>query len=617
MPFKNTPAALASALAARGYESATPVQTAVMAEEADGRDLLVSARTGSGKTVAFGIAMARTLLDETGKLPPPGAPLALVIAPTRELAQQVGKELEWLYGLAGARIVTCVGGMEPRKEARALNAGCHIVVGTPGRLCDHLGRKQLNLSNLKAVVLDEADEMLDLGFRDELETLLKAMPEDRRTLLFSATIAREIASLAKRYQRDALRINTQTDSAPHSDISYQVLLADQGDMAGAIINVLRLIEAPSAIVFCHTREAVRQLQSILTERGFSSVAISGDLGQNERSRAIESLRNGQARVCVATDVAARGIDIPELGLVIHASLPSNPATLLHRSGRTGRAGRKGTCVLLVPPGRRRLAERLMEAAKIEAEWGGAPTPEKIASADAERLLAAPALNAEVSEAPETQELISKLTENRSAEQLAAALIGLWRASLPKASNVRVISPGSIKKMPRERTRDEGPRERGPQEEGSWFRLSVGREDRADPKWLVPMLCRLGNIKKQDIGAIRIQGDHTLVEIAKSKAESFKECASATDPDEISIEPASAPAGGGRKSGGGGGFRNKPAGGGFRGKPSGDGYRGKAAGEGGFRGKSSGDGDDRRPAYKDKKKSGGSFKGSSDRKRKKN
>ncbi len=163
MPFQNAPASLASALAARGYDSATPVQAAVLAPDAEGRDLLVSARTGSGKTVAFGLAMANTLLDDNGRCPPPGAPLALVIAPTRELALQVRNELEWLYASSGARIVSCVGGMEPRVEARALNAGCHIVVGTPGRLCDHLSRGQLKLSNLRAVVLDEADEMLDLA----------------------------------------------------------------------------------------------------------------------------------------------------------------------------------------------------------------------------------------------------------------------------------------------------------------------------------------------------------------------------------------------------------------------------------------------------------------------
>ncbi len=585
MPFQNAPAPLARALSARGFEAPTPVQAAVVAPEALGRDLLVSARTGSGKTVAFGLALADTLLAGAERCPPAPTPLALVIAPTRELALQVKNELEWLYAETGARIVSCVGGMEPRREASALARGCHIVVGTPGRLCDHLRRGNLDLTELRAVVLDEADEMLDLGFREELETLLDAAPKTRRTLLFSATIAREIAALARRYQNDALRLDTIGANAPHADITYRAVLANQPDMAAAVVNVLRLEEARTAIVFCHTREAVRQLQAILTERGFSSVAISGDLGQNERSRAIESLRHGQARVCVATDVAARGIDIPELGLVIHASLPSNPATLLHRSGRTGRAGRKGTCVLLVPPARKRVAERLLQAAKVEAEWSGAPDRAAITQADAERLLNAPFLNAPVKDGVETGpagddtatdsaapvsarhdtslSLVERLVATHAPEQLAQALVGLWQKSLPEPMTVRVITPDTPRSRP---VRDDAgfergeraPRERGPAMQGNWFRLSVGRADRADPKWLVPMLCKLGGIRKQDIGAIRIAGDHTLVEIAQDKAERFASCASATDPDEISIEPARAPSGGAAHGGGGrGGAGGRP------------------------------------------------------------
>jgi ATP-dependent RNA helicase DeaD len=577
------------------------VQAAVVAPEALGRDLLVSARTGSGKTVAFGLALADTLLAGAERCPPAPTPLALVIAPTRELALQVKNELEWLYAETGARIVSCVGGMEPRREASALARGCHIVVGTPGRLCDHLRRGNLDLTELRAVVLDEADEMLDLGFREELETLLDAAPKTRRTLLFSATIAREIAALARRYQNDALRLDTIGANAPHADITYRAVLANQPDMAAAVVNVLRLEEARTAIVFCHTREAVRQLQAILTERGFSSVAISGDLGQNERSRAIESLRHGQARVCVATDVAARGIDIPELGLVIHASLPSNPATLLHRSGRTGRAGRKGTCVLLVPPARKRVAERLLQAAKVEAEWSGAPDRAAITQADAERLLNAPFLNAPVKDGVETGpagddtatdstapvsarhdtslSLVERLVATHAPEQLAQALVGLWQKSLPEPMTVRVITPDTPRSRP---VRDDAgfergeraPRERGPAMQGNWFRLSVGRADRADPKWLVPMLCKLGGIRKQDIGAIRIAGDHTLVEIASDKAERFASCASATDPDEISIEPARAPAGGGGAHGGGGrgGPGGKPPRGPNRGFERKGGYR---------------------------------------------
>ncbi|MDG6094401.1 DEAD/DEAH box helicase [Acetobacter sp. AN02] len=574
MPFPDTVPALASALAAKGYEEPTSVQAAVLEPEARGRDLLVSARTGSGKTVAFGLAMASELLDEGGLLPPAGAPLALVIAPTRELALQVKTELSWLYAQTGAKIVSCVGGMEPRREARALEAGCHIVVGTPGRLCDHLSRKTLRLGELRVAVLDEADEMLDLGFREELETLLDATPETRRSFLFSATIAREIARLAKRYQKDALRIDTVGDSAPHADIEYRGVLADISETTGAVINTLRLIESRSAMVFCHTREAVRQMQAALMGHGFASVAISGELGQNERSRAIESLRNGLARVCVATDVAARGIDIPDLGLVIHASLPSNPATLLHRSGRTGRAGRKGICVLVVPPARRRQAERLLQAAGVKSEWSAAPTPEAIREADTERLLNDFSL-AEPVEGDRVA-LIEKLLAAHSAEQVAGALVSLWQSRLPAPVRVRGPSPAQLRgeRPQRERApRAEGEfRERAPRSQGgdgSWFRLSVGRNDKADPKWLIPLLCRLGGITKQDIGSIRISPGFTLVEIASDKAGRFESCASGAEADEVQIERTEAPQGGegysprGRPPGSSqkrGGFRNGPPGG---------------------------------------------------------
>lgn len=548
MPFQKAPPPLARALSARGFVAPTSVQAAVLAENAKERDLLVSARTGSGKTVAFGLVLSDSLLDEAGECcTTPTVPQALVITPTRELALQVRNELEWLYAETGAKIVSCVGGMEPRRESRALSLGCHIVVGTPGRLCDHLRRGHLDLSQLKAVVLDEADEMLDLGFREDLETLLDAMPEERLTLLFSATIGRDIVSLARRYQNNALRIDTIDGNAPHADITYRAVLVDPADITGAVVNVLRLEEARTAIVFCHTREAVRQLHAALAERGFSSVSISGDLGQNERSRAIESLRYGQARVCVATDVAARGIDIPELGLVIHASLPSCPETLLHRSGRTGRAGRKGVCVLLVPPTRRRAAERLFRAAKVTASWSGVPTKHAIAEADAKRLLHAPIFSEPTDREnstpldPSSQELAERLLTTHTPQQMAYALVDLWHTHLPLPMDVRVLTPETTRHSRSDRS-DRHERQRTASRDRdynrghsmTWFRLSVGRADKADPKWLVPMLCKLGGLRKQEIGGIRIANNHTLVEIVQDKAQVFAEQA-ANNAEGITIE----------------------------------------------------------------------------------
>ena len=223
MPFPQSPAPLAQALSSRGYDTPTSVQEAVLQPEARGRDLVVSAQTGSGKTVAFGLAFADQVLGEDGDLFSRGAPSALVIAPTRELALQVSKELGWLYEKTGARIASCVGGMNPQAERRALKAGATIVVGTPGRLRDHIERGALDLSALAVVVLDEADEMLDMGFREELEYILDATPQGRRVLMFSATMPRPIEAMARRYQQDALRIATGGQERGHGDIAYQAV----------------------------------------------------------------------------------------------------------------------------------------------------------------------------------------------------------------------------------------------------------------------------------------------------------------------------------------------------------------------------------------------------------
>ena len=373
--------ALGQALEKRGYATLTPVQEAVLAPELRDADTLVSAQTGSGKTVAFGLALAPTLLNDAERFVDAEAPLALVVAPTRELALQVKRELEWLYEMTGAIIASCVGGMDMRTERRTLDRGAHIVVGTPGRLGDHIARGSFNTTGLKAVVLDEADEMLDLGFREELEFILDAAPKERRTLMFSATVPRTIGTLAKRYQRNAVRVSTSEEQAQHVDIEYRAMTVAPNDRENAIVNVLRYFEPKNALVFCGTRMAVNHMTSRFANRGISVVALSGELSQNERTHALQSMRDGRAKVCIATDVAARGIDLPNLELVIHADIPKTAETLLHRSGRTGRAGRKGVCALIVPHNRRKGTERLLKQANVEATWAKPPSVEEITQRD--------------------------------------------------------------------------------------------------------------------------------------------------------------------------------------------------------------------------------------------
>ncbi len=516
---------LAEALTQKGYAAATPVQATVLEAGTAGRDLLVSARTGSGKTVAFGLAMGPDILGDHGPIGDRRAPLALCVAPTRELALQVQRELIWLYGASGARVLSCVGGMDIRREQKLLAQGCDIVVGTPGRLCDHIERNHLHMENLRTVVLDEADEMLDLGFREELERILDAAPDRRRTLLFSATIPRTIATMAKTYQRDALRIVATEAETQHADIDYQAVRIAPSDIEHATVNLLRFYEAGAALVFCSTREAVRRLHANLVERGFVVVALSGELSQTERTHALQALRDRRARVCVATDVAARGIDIPDLGLVIHADLPRDAETLQHRSGRTGRAGSKGVCAILVPHSRRRIAERLLQTANIEASWVSPPSVEDIRAKDQERMLEEIVSSAETVE--EDAGLVALLLERLGPEALAAALIRQSRARLPAPEELADSGPPPPMG---ERTPRQG------FEQTVWFRIAMGRNRNAEARWILPMICRRGHLTKQDIGAIRVLERETRFEIKASAADRFLEAANKSQgADDVTIE----------------------------------------------------------------------------------
>ena len=496
--------ALAQALEAKGYELLTAVQEAVTASEVLGKDLLVSAQTGSGKTIGFGLAIAHGLFGEDEAFAPAAKPLALIIAPTRELALQVKRELAWLYAGTNATLASTVGGMDMREERRALERGAHIVVATPGRLRDHIMRGSIDLTCLKAVVLDEADEMLDLGFREDLEFILEKSPTERQTLMFSATVSASIARLAQNYQKDAIRIATTNGASQHADIEYRALNVSARDGENAIINVLRYYEAPNAIVFCNTRAMVNRLTTRLSNRGFSVVALSGELSQSERTHALQAMRDGRAQVCVATDVAARGIDLPNLELVIHAELPTNQDTLLHRSGRTGRAGRKGVSALIVPPAAQKKAQRLLGWAKLKAEWGAAPSAEDVTAKDDARMLANSDWTDPVE--PSNTTIVNDVVARFTPEQIATAYVRLYRA---KRSAPEELSDPST---PPKRHKTFGP--------SVWFSLDGGHKANAEPRRLLPMLCKMGNISREDVGAIRIQMDASLIEIREAAVKGF-------------------------------------------------------------------------------------------------
>ncbi len=494
---------LAEALEKRGFLTMTDVQSAVLADSCHERDLLVSAQTGSGKTVAFGLSMADQLLGSDAENELPSQPAALIITPTRELALQVKTELDWLYAETDLVLASAVGGMDIRAERRVLSGRVDILIGTPGRLVDHLNRNSFDPYSLRVVVLDEADEMLDMGFREDLETLLKAAPEQRRTLMFSATVPRTIAALARRYQRDAVRVETASQEEQHQDIAYQACSVRPADRQNAIINLLRFHDDKKAVIFCATRASVSYLATRLSNRGLSVVALSGELNQAARNQAMQAMRDGRARVCVATDVAARGIDLPNLDLVIHADLPRTPDVLLHRSGRTGRAGRKGTAIIVVPDNIYRKTQKLLQLAGITADWVKAPDADNIRARDDERILQ----NADLTAQPDEKEteLQNQLTASFSAEQLALALIRQHRRDLTAPEELGEAGDMNMA---------------GEMKTYRWFSLSAGKGQDIHVRGLLSLLSGRGGVKSSDVGDIYLHHSESHVAIAELALSSF-------------------------------------------------------------------------------------------------
>ncbi len=336
-----------------GYEEPTPIQARTISRMLEGVDVIAQAQTGTGKTGAFALPTIERL-DTTVK-----QPQALILTPTRELAVQVAEAFHSYSKYAGVTVLPVYGGQPIDRQLRALDRGVHVVVGTPGRLLDHIERGTLKLDQVRVVVLDEADEMLDMGFIEDIEAILKETPETRQTALFSATMPKPIADLAKRYMRDPQRITVQAEQMTVPQIRqvyYEVGGRDKFEVLGRVLDFER---PSSAIIFCRTKSEVDSLGERLIARAFPAETLHGDLSQVQRDRVMGRFRSNQVEILVATDVAARGLDIEHVSHVINYDIPLDPEVYVHRIGRTGRAGREGTAITLVTPRERRLL-RLIE-----------------------------------------------------------------------------------------------------------------------------------------------------------------------------------------------------------------------------------------------------------------
>ena len=425
----------------KGFTKFTDVQNLVIDEKNVGRDLLVSSQTGSGKTLAYSLSISDEILISKGK--DSSTPSGLIITPTRELALQVYQEIQWLFEKTDLTAVTSIGGMDINKERAKLKRKFNLLIGTPGRINDHLRKKYLNLSKLSVLVLDEADEMLDLGFKEDLDKIIQSSPENSRKLLFSATLPKKIISLANKYQKNPKRIEVSNQNVPHKDISYESYFINKKDTENAIFNLLRYYDDKNVLIFCSTRSSVTHIHSRLLNRGFGVVCLSGALNQSERFKALQAMKNGRSRICVATDVAARGIDLVNLDIVVHADLPRNGESLLHRSGRTGRAGNKGKSILFFSPNEIRHYDNLVMHSKIKPNLNKFISKEQIEKKDDKKVIANIFSEDKVIDSEKT--ILQKIVDKFSFEEIALAYIRKIKKDLSPIEDVEDIS-GSLDEL---------------------------------------------------------------------------------------------------------------------------------------------------------------------------
>ncbi len=534
--------ALTEALLGRGYTSLTAVQRAVLDPESIGRDLRITSQTGSGKTIAIGLVLRDLVMLPSPRPTKAAKPRALIVVPTRELGRQVEEELGWLYAPLGVRVAAVTGGTSYRDEHRALALLPALVVGTPGRLIDHLEHGSLDPSEIAAVALDEADRMLDMGFSEALDAIFARVPEGRRTHLVSATFPPEVRHLADRVQKNPLHVEGTRLGVANADIEHVFYLVDPNERLHALVNLLLAHPDARTLVFAKTRAGVAELAEALGDVGIPVAALSGEMAQRERTRALAAFKRGALRVLVATDVAARGIDVSDISLVLNMEPPNDSDTYTHRSGRTGRAGRKGTSAVLVAPRELQRAQRIVQRARVQARIEPMPTAAQIRAMEDERLVALLAGEEGGIEIDErTRRIAESVVAKGSPERALARLLietGLTRG--PEPRELRVIQPpsrqGDRRDAPRGAPRTQMPppgamtaHEPAPSLEFVPFQVSFGAKHGADARRLLAIVCRRGDVESRDIGAIRIGPASAIVEVRADRATHFEDASARPDP----------------------------------------------------------------------------------------
>ncbi|MEB3265052.1 MAG: DEAD/DEAH box helicase [Cyanobacteriota bacterium] len=527
------PEPLLAALTAIGFETPSPIQSAAIPELMLGRDLVGQAQTGTGKTAAFGLPLlARLDLQQRG-------PQVLVLTPTRELALQVAEAISsYAARMEGVKVLAIYGGADFRDQIQQLRRGVQVVVGTPGRVMDHMRQGTLDLSGLRSLVLDEADEMLRMGFIDDVEWVLEQLPQERQVVLFSATMPPEIRRISARYLQEPAEVTIRTKAADRGRIRQRHLVVQPQQKLAALERVLEAERSEGVIIFARTKAVTITVAESLEQHGYDVAVLNGDVPQAQRERTIERLRDGRVDVLVATDVAARGLDVERISLVINYDIPFDGEAYVHRIGRTGRAGRSGEAILFLTPRERRFLGGLERAVGQPIDAMDIPTNATINQHRLDRLRSrlSQAL-ADEGGCQEERALLSEILQrvgldhNCPPDQLALAALRLTLAGRPLLVQGHDLPPMAAASDRRRLDRDadrhgERPQERraGRQDDGppedhmERFRIEVGWRDRIKPGNIVGAIANEAGLNGRQIGRIRIYDSHSTVDLPKGMPE---------------------------------------------------------------------------------------------------
>ena len=502
-----------------GYESPSPIQAETIPLLLEGKDVVGLAQTGTGKTAAFALPILARI-DPSRK-----DTQALVLAPTRELALQVAEAFaSYAAYVPGLNILPIYGGQNYGVQLAGLKRGAHIVVGTPGRVIDHLDKGSLKLGALEYLVLDEADEMLKMGFQEDVERILDDTPEYKQVALFSATMPSAIKRISKQYMHDSIEVLVKTKTVTAANTRQRWLSVSQGQKLDALTRILEVETGDGMIIFVRTKQATEELAEKLRARGYNAAAINGDLAQQQRERTINQLKSGKLDLLVATDVAARGLDVDRISHVVNYDIAHDAEAYVHRIGRTGRAGRTGEAILFVTPRERRLLSSIEKTTRQPLLEMPLPSVEDVNAQRAARFAETITASLGSSQFHQFRGLIEEYHRENEVEMhdIAAALAVMSQEDKefflspedPKREKARAAERNSNRE-----TRDNGPRERRSSEGFATYRILVGKRHKVGPGSIVGAIANEGGLRRADFGNISIRGDHSLVELPEDLPQS--------------------------------------------------------------------------------------------------